>query len=124
MLAALVVAVPWSGRERSRRDLWERFGPYKGPVGLLRSALSAYYGDTEGRFPATLDVLRAERFLPAIPEATTEGRHPDSADVFYGTEPDDAGGWLYNNRVGDPGYGTVWINCTHTDGRGKAWTAY
>ena len=36
----------------------------------------------------------------------------------------DAGGWQYNNVSTDPDFGTLWVNCTHTDTKGSAWTSY
>jgi hypothetical protein len=36
----------------------------------------------------------------------------------------DAGGWGYDNTVGDGWYGNIIVNCTHTDTKGTIWTAY
>ena len=39
-------------------------------------------------------------------------------------DPVNAGGWLYNNIVGDAGFGAVSVNCTHTDTKGSVWSSY
>lgn len=100
-------------------------GASKGNLGALRSALSIYYGDMEGYYPLALDAVTVSgKYMSAIPKVRRLGAHPDSAYVNYGTRPDDAGGWLYDNVPGDKNYGTLWINCTHTDRRGAVWTTY
>ena len=52
------------------------------------------------------------------------GVHAPSAEVKADETADDAGGWVYNNWPGSPRGGEAWINCTHTDARGSAWSAY
>lgn len=100
-------------------------GASKGNLGAIRSALSIYYGDMEGYYPLTPEALTVSgKYLSTIPKATKLRVHPDSAQIAYGRQPDDAGGWFYDNVPGDYNYGTLWINCTHTDAKGSAWTAY
>ena len=101
-------------------------GASRGNLGALRSALSIYYGDNEGQYPtdnlASLTVNG--KYLTAIPMAKTPNYHPDSATVTTQTSSNDTGGWSYDNTVGDPNFGTVWVNCTHTDTKGNVWTTY
>lgn len=96
----------------------------KGQVLMIRGGLATYIGDAKS-YPATLDALIAgKRYLAAIPAAKVTPYHAASSAVVYGGIPNDAGGWLYDNIVGDAGFGRVWVNCTHTDTRGSAWTSY
>ena len=60
----------------------------------------------------------------AIPVAKTPNYHPDSASVVTAVAPTDAGGWLYDNVLGDFNLGRVMVNCTHTDTKGTIWTSY
>jgi hypothetical protein len=103
-------------------------GATLGNLGAMRSALSIYYGDTEGNYPFHISELtRDGRYLSSIPKAKirAKGRvHKDSNRVRYGKSPTDEGGWLYNNESTDPNYGTLIVNCTHTDYRGNVWSTY
>lgn len=73
---------------------------------LLRRSSSGFFGiwATTAAFMLASTLLR------------TALRHP--------LRPDDAGGWGYNNVTGDPGQGSVWVNCTHTDARGRKYSDY
>ncbi len=105
-------------------------GTTKGNLGGIRSALSIYYGDTNGEYPADLEVLAVGgRYLPAIPPAKTPYYHRDSRRTLYLTDAQflkhaltDAGGWVY--VASGPSSGTVMVNCTHTDSKGTLWTMY
>ena len=100
-------------------------GATKGNLGAVRSALSIYYGDMEGYYPLVLDALTVSgKYISTIPKTDTKGPHPRSNEVRFGRAWQDSGGWLYNNVAGDPNYGTLWIDCTHTDPKGSAWTSY
>lgn len=117
----------------------------KGTVGAVRSALSIYYGDQEGLYPTNLfDGLTAQnRYMPAlggnpslgayvIPK--TSGGNPGHATALYlncsavggvlqGTSAqlaDDAGEAITFNTSD----GSLGINCSHSDTKGVAWTAY
>lgn len=47
-------------------------GSTKGNLGTLRSAMSIYYGDTDGRYPNTPNVLTSNaKYLRKIPAAYT-----------------------------------------------------
>lgn len=95
-------------------------GATKGNLGAIRSALSIYYGDTEGNYPSHLDALLVGgKYLSQIPQAKPERWHSDSNHVVLGSSPTDVGGWLY-----DPKTGTLLVNCTHEDRRGNVWTSY
>jgi prepilin-type N-terminal cleavage/methylation domain-containing protein len=100
-------------------------GASKGNVGSIRSALSIYYGDMEGQYPADMASLTvAGKYLSAVPSAKSPNYHADSSSITETLAADDNMGWTYNNVAGDPNLGTVWVNCTHTDTKGTTWTAY
>ena len=101
-------------------------GASKGNLGAIRSALSIYYGDMEGQYPANLASLTiAGKYLNPVPVAKAPNYHTDTSGVLEGvTSATDAGGWLYNNVAADPNLGSVYVNCTHTDTKGTIWTVY
>ncbi|MBI5211160.1 MAG: hypothetical protein HY927_14405 [Elusimicrobia bacterium] len=102
-------------------------GASKGNLGAIRSALSIYYGDMEGTYPTDLASLTiAGKYLYSIPEVhDLLPYHPDSSTIDDGeTNATDSGGWHYNNVATDANFGSVLINCTHTDRKGSFWNAY
>ena len=102
-------------------------GASKGNLGSIRSALSIYYGDMEGQYPVDLNSLTVNgKYMTAIPKAKVPNWHADSASVNQAAAPvsDSAGGWAYDNIATDSNFGSLWVNCTHTDTKGSIWTAY
>ena len=103
-------------------------GASKGNLGALRSAMSIYYGDMEGQYPANLAALTiGGKYLTVIPPAKAPNYHTDSAAVVLLSAvavPDNTGGWWYNDAVTNANVGNSLVNCTHTDTKGSVWTAY
>jgi prepilin-type N-terminal cleavage/methylation domain-containing protein len=103
-------------------------GATKGNLGGVRSALSIYYGDMEGLYPASPDALTiAGKYMSAIPKAKSPNYHADAATIVLGNGTasiTDVGGWAYSNVNTDANFGTLWVNCTHTDTKGSIWTTY
>ena len=104
-------------------------GASKGNLGALRSAMSIYYGDMEGTYPANVTALTiGGKYLTEVPKAKAPNYHTDAASVVLmtvaGTAPTDVGGWFYNDVVGNANVGNVLVNCTHTDTKGTVWTGY
>ena len=101
-------------------------GASKGNLGSIRSALSIYYGDMEGQYPADLGALTiAGKYLQPVPNAKEPNYHNDtSVAIQAASTSNDAAGWLYNNLATDPNLGSVFVNCTHTDTKGSVWTTY
>src|SRR3990167_5591104 len=93
-------------------------GASKGNLGALRSAMSIYYGDLEGNYPSNLTALTlGGKYLSAVPNAKAPNYHPDGPGVVLvsgAAAPSDAGGWYYNDIIGDANVGSVMVNCTHT----------
>jgi prepilin-type N-terminal cleavage/methylation domain-containing protein len=100
-------------------------GAAYGNLGVIRSALSIYYSDMEGQFPATLGALTAHaKFLKAIPELRVPNYHNSTSAFSLGDSAGDSGGWLYNNVIASAKFGVVLVDCTHTDTKGSVWSAY
>jgi prepilin-type N-terminal cleavage/methylation domain-containing protein len=106
-------------------------GATKGNLGALRSALSIYYGDNGGAFPATLATMSvsastAAPYIQVVPVATEPPYHGASSveqDVIL-TAWTDSNGWIYDNNASDTFAGTVMVACTHTDTKGSSWSTY
>ena len=105
-------------------------GASKGNLGALRSAMSIYYGDMEGQYPATPAALTINgKYLTAVPKAKAPNYHGDAETIVAlvadsAASPTDAGGWYYNDQTTNANVGNVLVNCTHTDTKGSVWTAY
>ncbi|UPT73971.1 MAG: hypothetical protein M0D55_19420 [Elusimicrobiota bacterium] len=107
-------------------------GGAKGNLGAIRSALSIYYGDKEGKYPAAVREL-IPKYLARIPELELPEHKPsDGIRVLKSVgsmeelknQLTDSGQWTF---VLDPDSkidGTVLIDCTHKDSRGSQWHAY
>lgn len=95
-------------------------GATKGNLQALRAAISNHQAGHAGRPPADLsEVTAGGKYLSELPPARTPYFHDDSRQVLVADEPEDRGGWLY-----DPKTGTLKVDCTHTDTRGKRWDSY
>lgn len=112
----------------------------KGNLGTVRSAVSIYYGDTEGNYPGNLwdGLCFANRYLPGVGGAASLGKFelPKNANfaqghtggvytnasaasaVVPGLVANDAQPLLYSS-----GTGTVVINCVHADSKGIIWSS-
>ena len=102
-------------------------GASKGNLGSIRSALSIYYGDMEGQYPAQVAGLTvAGKYLATVPTAKTPSYHADTAGESDGAlgSYTETGGWAYNNVAGDTNLGNLQVNCTHTDTKGSIWSTY
>ncbi|MBL0058221.1 MAG: prepilin-type N-terminal cleavage/methylation domain-containing protein [Elusimicrobia bacterium] len=97
----------------------------KGSLGSLRSAVSIYYSDNEGIFPASAaatDLAGAltpgNKYLDSIPAIAIPkpGLHQSNTTVV--TALGDASGWYYTGSA----LGQVYINCTHVDTKTSTWT--
>ena len=101
-------------------------GATRGNLGTVRSALRIYNADTDGYYPETLAILAVNtKYISRVPEIEVPFFHPDSAAVrLSNAAANDAGGWQYNNVATDSDFGTLWVNCTHTDTASSAWTSF
>lgn len=103
-------------------------GATKGNLGALRSALSVFYLDGRGIYPHDpRSLVITKTYLRSLPKAKTPTYHADSAAFKLASdvsEIDDAGGWLYVTDPASEDWGTIVVNCTHTDTKEKVWTEY
>jgi hypothetical protein len=99
-----------------------------GTLGSLRSSVSIYAGDTED-FPKDLQAL-VPKYASSIPMLWRAPRgtalHPMSGAVEYypAVAAKDTGHWAYVNAPESQDFGKVYIDCTHTDHKGKVWASY
>lgn len=99
----------------------------KGNLGAIRSALSIYYGDMEGVYPADLRSLTVDgKYLSSIPEVAARPRHAATSEIehYPARVPGDTGKWGYANDPAHEDFGKLWVDCTHTDTKGLLWTSY
>lgn len=109
-------------------------GHAKGSLGALRSALSIYYGDLEGRYPSTFaDLTAGGKYLTAIPRIRVHNHaETDQVTILKGVADTqslkaklkDTGGWAYVADPRSPLLGNVVIDCKHVDSRGHPWADY
>jgi type IV pilus assembly protein PilA len=102
-------------------------GASKGNLAGLRSALTVYYGDMEGHYPAQLAALTLSgKYIGSIGVAKTPGYHSDNSTELDAlpSAGTDTGAWLYDNVTNDANLGAMQVNCTHTDSRGSVWSSY
>jgi len=126
ILAAIAIPRFASMLEKSRE------GSTKGNLGGIKSAASIYYGDTEGRWPTTLDSstdYAFSRYLGNIPPVKVTAAFitgaPSPAGAFItmttGTGVPTAGdtGWLY-----DSNFGNAYVNSTVLDSKAIPYSFY
>ena len=110
----------------------------KGTLGSVRSALTIYYGDTEGEYPGNLfDALTiGGRYMPLVGNQASLGKvdipknpqgnpghqygQVDDTDVeeAAATNPvGDADAYSYNRQDGN-----TLVNCSHVDTKSQGWT--
>ena len=86
----------------------------------LRKEIEAQHA-REGAFPRTLDGIE-------IPQVTIPASHGFTNRVLLAKNPsdiNDEGGWIYFNDPAVPDHwGSVRVNCTHTDSAGNVWSSY
>src|SRR5690242_16357332 len=99
----------------------------KGNLAILRASIAAYLANSGGSYPSVLeDVTQGPMpVLSKIPLKLTPPYHPEGNSVSNGPRAamaDSRGDWYYFNASADPEYGTVVVNCVHTDLHGKTWS--
>ena len=114
-----------------------REGSTKGNLSQIRSALSIYYADNEGRYPAGLsgtdvsflrDTLTANsKYLKGWPGAYISPNHTQSETVNgldSVADMADTGSWGYVVNSADNDWGKIFIECSHSDTKGILWSSY
>ncbi len=89
-------------------------GATKGSLGALRSAVSIYYAQNEGAYPADISVTPfVGTFMDKVPVVKISG-YADSTSVKTDGGVNDAGGWYYDSTTGN-----VCVNITAADTQGE-----
>lgn len=102
-------------------------GSTRGSLTAVRSALNIYYGDNMFHPTDDLSSLTAGgRYISNLPIVKLPGTgHPENRHVSVGASTaaavTDTGGWAYVNAPTSSSYGTLLINCTHSDSKNKRW---
>ncbi len=152
LFAALLIKSPKISKMMQQsgetQSIYEKFqnlehlsteGKTKGDLVAIRSAISVYYGDTEGSYPSALDEL-VPKYIKMLPEPNLIG-HPSVRGVeYYGSEVcvrisdqrgaineamiKDTGKWGYVNDTKSPCWGMIFVDCTHTDSRDSIWHTF
>ena len=112
----------------------------KGSLGAVRSAVSIYYGDMEGSYPANVftGLTTGNRYMPAlgnvaslgayiIPAVSAQSNTGHTSGLYANasavgaskTSFDDATPLYYTSADGYAG-----VNCSHKDTKGTVWTSY
>lgn len=107
----------------------------KGSLGAVRSALSIYYSDNEGRYLQStgndsLSETLVPKYMSSIPliQIPTVPTHVSGNKIYGG--PSDIladSGWGYAAYMPIPFDFSIFdvnINCTHPDSRGVVWSTY
>lgn len=127
-VGALCLIVVWP----SFRDLlrFSAQGAMKGNLSGLRQNIADYRSAHDGAFPPTLETLIDPKTLPRLPMLWSNsyaGAHAKTIESIVVAERagTDSGKWAYVVSPSTPElHGTVFIDCTHTDNKGSAWTSY
>jgi hypothetical protein len=91
----------------------------------FRRALEEERKET-GRFPPRPSMLVGVR-LDALPQLILAGTpHPITREVIFGppSAAADRGVWLYDNNEKSPTYGSLIIDCTHSDYLDREWKTH
>jgi len=105
----------------------------KGNLNATRSAVSIYYGDKEGIYPAYIEcsaLYEFSKYLERVPpvKATHAGigvgtiESPEGTGVVYTTNETISAsgvGWRYNEQTG-----RIYVNSNVTDSKGTAYSTY
>lgn len=93
----------------------------KARLGSLRSAISIYTADFEGRFPEALSAVTPHyiNMIPEIeiPSPTNHGQSNASRTSIDDWASNEA--WVYASWTGK-----LLINCTHIDTKGSTWSTF
>ncbi|MEK7858601.1 MAG: type II secretion system protein [Elusimicrobiota bacterium] len=100
-------------------------GATKGRVGALRSQMSIYYADNEGNYPSDLTPFNTpggKYEINALKVYTYDHGYKTTIDYAAAVDGTDSGGLGYVNSGSS--WGQVWVECTHTDTKGRIWNEY
>ena len=120
-IAALLLAAFWTARYTGRS--MEPAEVIRKLAGM-RMAVT-FFRLSRKRPPADIAELLKSGSLEAVPVIKLNG-HFASSKVRNAPGPAarDTGGWAYVNDPQNSAFGTVFIDCTHKDGKGRFWSEF
>lgn len=125
-ILGILVAVATHGIGNLTRRARE--GTTKGNLAIMRAAIAAYQGDREGVYPTDNLNSLVPLFINKIPVTDPVTWHPPRNTVWVGDDnalaASEAGGWFYYNLPIDKKWGTLKVNCFHSDIKGVSWLTY
>ncbi|MDA8244775.1 MAG: hypothetical protein M0025_11745 [Elusimicrobia bacterium] len=91
----------------------------------LRVAVELYRQQHAGRPPASFGETLRSGELESVPDLKLPG-HPRRAGVrdTASAAVSDTGGWAYVNDPKSPDFGLVYIDCSHSDAKGRFWSEF
>ena len=108
-----------------------REGYTKGALATMRTAISVYYSDNEGVYPADdlSSLLVNGKYLNEIPVVKIPlTPHRNSIRIVTPASQailiSDTGGWAYSNVPTDFEWGHLAVNCSHLDSAGGNWSGF
>lgn len=116
----LVVYPGFSGLFRKSAE-----GKIKGDLAGLRAAVE-YYRKAKGAYPLRLEQVARLAPIPMLwPSGSGVPHDANNEVVVRGSRGSgDSGHWGYVADKSAADFGRVYVDCTHTDTRGSAWTSY
>lgn len=106
-------------------------GYTKGALSTLRSAVSIYFADNQGKYPADDlgSLVAGGKYISNIPVVKLpRTTHLVTAAVATGASTaafvTDSGGWAYVNNPLNKGWGQLSVNCSHLDIKGIDWSVF
>lgn len=125
VLLITIAAPAYTGLFRASAE-----GAMKGGLVTLREGVERYRKEHDGRAPDSLEALVQAKTIAELPPLWPMGSESVHAKttaslVVDGAAATDSGQWAYVVSPSSPGaVGAVFIDCTHTDRKGSAWTEY
>lgn len=120
VLAAMASLQFSSGARKSAEALT------KGNLGSIRSAISIYYGDSDGIYPSDdLSCLTVNgKYLETVPVTRITPFHTETRLVTGEAAVTETSGWSYDNTGNVLTWGSLHVGCLHNDSRGVVWSTY
>ena len=124
--------------QRARRKAEAGALDPRAALASMRSGLRLYYAAHEGTYPPRIEPLSEDgEIMKSVPELWSgendgvnfPGRrqpHPATREARNASvlTPEDSGLWGYVNDPESPQFGALFIDCTHTDSRGRRISEY
>lgn len=110
-------------------------GSTRGNLATIRSALSIYFSENEGKYPTDPGSLSAPtiagpgKYMNNIPTVNIRPYGGNSSFNLSATTQTNTLGWGYNpvegtTVGGSKSYGDIWVDSTCTDSKATVWNTY